>query len=108
MMPALTDPELLTCYKNALANWRYEGYVVFTDLAQEWVRTNLPNRSSKDLGRLMQEYVAAGGEIDQQKETRPEWDAHEFHFDLAFPFKAGSFTLRRVCFMMTLTMPMTP
>lgn len=22
-MPPLSDPELLTCYKNALANWRF-------------------------------------------------------------------------------------
>jgi hypothetical protein len=37
----------------------------------------------------MQEHVARGGEIDQQKETRPEWNVHEFHFDLRVPHKGG-------------------
>jgi hypothetical protein len=30
----------------------------------------------------MYEFVAAGGEIDEIKETRPEWAEHEFHHDL--------------------------
>jgi hypothetical protein len=31
----------------------------------------------------MYEYVAAGGEVDEQAETRENWrDQHEFHHDL--------------------------
>jgi hypothetical protein len=33
----------------------------------------------------MHDYVLAGGEIDQQKETRPEWNMHDFHYDLRIP-----------------------
>ena len=32
----------------------------------------------------MHEYVAAGGEIDEVRETRPEWLDYEFHYDLRF------------------------
>ncbi len=84
-MAPLTNTELLTCYNNALANWRYDGFIVFTELAQEWVRLNLPNFTAREIGRLMQAYVAGGGEIDRQKETRPEWTIHEYHYDLRIP-----------------------
>lgn len=84
-MPPLTDPELLACYKNALANWRYEGYIIFTERAEEWIYVNLSNQTTREIGRLMLEYVSAGGEIDQQKETRPEWKERDYHFDLRIP-----------------------
>ncbi len=32
----------------------------------------------------MYEYVAAGGEIDEVRETRADWKEHEFHHDLRF------------------------
>ena len=32
----------------------------------------------------MHEYVAAGGKIDEVRETRKEWKEHEFHHDLRF------------------------
>jgi hypothetical protein len=84
-MPPLTDPDFLACYKNALSNWRYEGYINFTALAQDWIRINLSNTTPREIGRLMHEYVAGGGEIDQQRETRPEWNMHGYHFDLRIP-----------------------
>ena len=40
-MARLTDPEILTCYQNALANWRFLGFVDFTKLAQEWLQREL-------------------------------------------------------------------
>ncbi|HOB73401.1 MAG TPA: hypothetical protein PKG54_02645 [Phycisphaerae bacterium] len=33
----------------------------------------------------MAEYVASGGEIDQIEETRPEYVACRFHYDLRLP-----------------------
>jgi hypothetical protein len=33
----------------------------------------------------MHDFVAAGGIIDQQAETRPEWTTHDYHFDLRIP-----------------------
>lgn len=33
----------------------------------------------------MQEYVSSGGQVDEVRETRPEWSGrYEFHFDLRF------------------------
>lgn len=82
----LTDPTRLEAYKDALANWNFKDYIQFelTETAYAWVTRELGNISLKELGRLMHEYVAAGGEIDEVRETRPEWSDYEFHYDLRF------------------------
>jgi hypothetical protein len=33
----------------------------------------------------MYKHVEGGGEIDQVKETRPEWNDFDFHYDLRVP-----------------------
>ncbi len=86
-MPPLTDSEKKACFENALLNWRYEGYIILTDVAYEWMMLNLKGYSARTLGRTMHEYLLAGGTIDQQKETRPEWDIHDFHYDLRIPIE---------------------
>ena len=85
-MPPLSDPERLQCYRNALANWRFEGYVRFTELADRWVRKQLAGCTTRDVARLMNDFVngSTPGVIDEQKETRPEWSEHEYHYDLRF------------------------
>jgi hypothetical protein len=35
----------------------------------------------------MHEYVEAGGAIDEVAETRPEWTAARFHYDLRLEFQ---------------------
>lgn len=81
-MANLRDSEKLACYRNALANWRYDGFIILTEIAFEWMKLHLQGLSPRLLGQLMYEYVQTGGEIDQQRETRPEWNVHEFHYDL--------------------------
>jgi hypothetical protein len=76
------DPEWLRCYRNALSNWQFRGYLRLTEVAERWLRSELPDISVVELGRVLHEYVEDGGRIDQQPETRPEWNEHEFHFDL--------------------------
>jgi hypothetical protein len=76
----LTDPERLLAYKNALSNWAFERYVEpeLSDQAYRWIREQLGEFEIKELYRLMHEYVEAGGQIDEVRETRPEWsDAFE-------------------------------
>ena len=63
-MPPLTDPELLNCYKIALANWRYSEFIRLTRIAQRWLLAELPGLTVTELGRLMHEHVAGGGVID--------------------------------------------
>jgi len=85
-MAPLTDPERLEAYKNALDNWRFEDYVRFnlTEQSRRWVRQTLGIRVN-DFARLMHEYVNAGGEVDEVRETRPAWSGeYEFHYDLRF------------------------
>ena len=80
-MAKLTDPEVLTCYRNALANWRYYGFVVFSPLATEWLDKELGD-SPRLFAERLHDFVAAGGEIDQVVETRPEWNVWSYHYDL--------------------------
>src|SRR5262245_49867019 len=85
MPPA--DPEWLTCYRNALANWRYEGFVVFHERAQEWLRVELDGMSAQEAARLLHEFVAGGGQVHQvvetrQIETREEVRSGGYHYDI--------------------------
>jgi hypothetical protein len=83
----LADPTRLAAYKDALANWTYDGYVRFelNEEAYRWLKRSLEGITTKEIARLMHEHVAAGGEIDETKETRPEWsDQFPFHHDLRF------------------------
>jgi len=60
-------------------------YIQFelTEEAHRWIRRELTNITQREIGRLMHEHVAAGGEIDEVPETRPEWSGlYEFHHDL--------------------------
>jgi hypothetical protein len=82
----LEDPDRLSAYKDALANWRFDGFIEFelTEMAFLWVRNEL-GIPLKDLSRLMHEFVDCGGEIDEVREKRPEWqDEFEYHYDLRF------------------------
>ena len=46
-------------------------------------RQNFEYVTYRYLGYLMHEYVQAGGEIDEQRETRERWsDQYQFHYDL--------------------------
>ena len=80
-MARLTDPRLLGAYRNALGNWSVTNYVIWTELAQAWVRREL-ELTTGEVARLMHEYLCCGGEIDRVKEIRPEWSNFDFHYDL--------------------------
>ena len=82
------DPEeRKKCFRNALRNWRFAGYVLFNDRSQDWLQAQLPDYAVRDLARELHLFVEGGGEIDEQKERRPEWDDHDFHFDLRVPIR---------------------
>jgi len=81
-MAPLTDQTLLTAYTNALANRRFEGYVVWTEVAQRWVRRELAGLTTAEVAERIWDYVDAGGEIDQVVERREEWSHHDYHYDL--------------------------
>ena len=77
-MSKLTDPEILKCYCNALANWRYNGFVEFYPLAATWLKKEL-GEEFRDFAKRLHDFVAAGGEIDQVVETSPEWNFWSHH-----------------------------
>src|SRR6516162_325910 len=83
-MAKLTDPVILRCYLNALSNWRFTNYVRFTQLADEWLRSELEGHTQKSFAEMLLAHVKSGGQkvIDEVVETRPEWSMHEYHYDL--------------------------
>lgn len=86
-MAPLTDEDRLRAYKDALGNWEVTGFVCFEliERAHKWLRTEFDGVTTKELARLMWDYVSSDGEIDEVRETRPDWsDDHEFHYDLRF------------------------
>jgi hypothetical protein len=83
-VPPLQDPGRLAAYRDALGNWATTDYIRFElpERAQRWINVELGYVSAKEIGRLMYEFVEAGGEIDEVRE-RGEYD-YEFHYDLRF------------------------
>ena len=86
-MARLTDKELLALFREALSEWRADGYVVWKKLPVEWLRKELEGQTQKSIAQLMHEHVEAGGEIDQVRERRERYrDQCEFHFDFRLKF----------------------
>jgi hypothetical protein len=84
-VPPLTDPDRLAAYTDALGNWDTSEYIQFelTEEAYRWIRRELGDITLKEIGRLMFEYVNAGGTIHEVSENRPRWSGEwEFHHDL--------------------------
>ena len=65
-MPPLTDPAILAQFQAVLANWNYTGYVTAKDVARAWIAKNLGGLTLKQVAKAMNDFVAAGGIIDQQ------------------------------------------
>src|SRR5262245_54735846 len=80
-MAPLADPQLLACFQAILGNWYVTDYVTAKETALEWAGKNLAGFSLKALAKLMNDHVQAGDVIDQVRETRPEWNDREYHYD---------------------------
>jgi len=83
-MGKLTDPEILACYRNALANWSYYGYIVFEPQAVEGLRKHFRGYKEKEFKELLFNYaIRDGGDIDQVVESREPWrEQWSHHYDL--------------------------
>jgi hypothetical protein len=81
-MAPLTDPEILAKFTNALRHWRFTGYVTWKATARQWVEANLEGWTTRAIAEEMCRHSDGGGQIDQIRETRPEWTEHRYHYDL--------------------------
>jgi len=80
-MPTLTDPTILAQIRGVLANWNVTGYVEWRALPLHWLARHLHPFRPHEIAKAMWEYVRTGGSIDQVRETRPEWNDHDYHYD---------------------------
>lgn len=81
-MAPLVDPTLLAHLRDALREWRCDGFVIWKRQAAQQLRDLLDAHTQKSIAKLMCEHVEAGGGIDQVRERRPEYAGrHEYHFD---------------------------
>lgn len=97
-MAPLKDPELLAKFIEALKEWNCDGFIQWKRLPTEWLRRNLEGYSQKAVGRLMWEYVAGGGDIDQVVETRDDYrDLCPYHYDFRIPI-ADRFIYIETCY----------
>jgi hypothetical protein len=85
-MAPLADPHLLSCFRAVLRNWHVTDYVTAKAEALEWAGKNLPGFQLKALAKLVHDHVAAGGEIDQVRERRPEYNDRDYHYDFRLPW----------------------
>ena len=80
-MARLTDPESLAKFQYALSQWQFTGYVTWKPIARQWLEQNMEGMTTRSVSEEMFHFFAAGGEIDQVRETRPQWSEHRFHYD---------------------------
>jgi len=81
-MAPLTDPTLLAHFRDAIGEWRCDGFVRWKRQAAEQLGKLLDSHTQKSIAKLLCEHVEAGGVIDQVRERRPEYAGrHPYHFD---------------------------
>jgi hypothetical protein len=80
-MARLTDPQVLAKFEHALKQWQFTGYITWKPIARQWLEQNLEGCTARSVAEEMFRFFAAGGEIDQIAETRPQWSEHRFHYD---------------------------
>jgi hypothetical protein len=83
-MARLTDSEVLERFRQALADWKFEGAVQLQGRAKEGLRLTLEGVTEKHFKEALFRYVCEGnGEVDQVREQREPWrDFWEWHYDL--------------------------
>lgn len=85
-MAKARDQEALECYTKVLLTLGHvAGYVQWRKLALTWIKTELRGVASQGVVEEMQKYVRGGGRIEQVEETRPEYRAWRFHYDVRLP-----------------------
>jgi hypothetical protein len=95
-MARLEDPVILAMYMSALSNWHVTGYITWKRRAEEWFKENVAACELRAVGGHILQYVRAGGEIDQVRELRPEWNDRDFHYDLRLPIEGEMIYLETI------------
>jgi hypothetical protein len=81
-MARLVDPEILRKFRHALSHGRFNGYVTWKPRVRQWIEQNMEGWTTRAIAEELFCFFESGGEIDQIRETRPEWSEHRYHYDL--------------------------
>ena len=81
-MATLRDPVILAMYLSVVRECQYDGYVEWNAHSQAWIKRELPGLRHREINELIRQHVEAGGEIDQVRESRPEYNDRDYHYDL--------------------------
>ena len=84
-MARLTNPAVLAQFRHALSSWKFTGYITWKEVARKWIEANMEEFTLRSIGEMMYDYFESGGEIDEIRETRPEWDTEKYHYDFRIP-----------------------
>jgi hypothetical protein len=85
-MGSVKDPAALDRYRRVLVELSHvRDYILWQEGALDRLSRHLPNTTAALIHRLMHDYAAAGGMIDQVEETRDEYKWWKFHYDLRLP-----------------------
>ena len=90
-MSKLTDLDTLRHYSTALSLYGFDGYVVFSPDAADWLRKELQSWTQRRFAQVLDKFVREGGEIDQVVEKREQWSGkYAYHYDLRLFVKGRS------------------
>lgn len=84
-MGTITDPDAYAVYLTTLSYWRYRGYILWKQVAREWLDRELSGFTAEMINELMYNHVRSGGRMDQVIERRPEYVGYRFHYDFRLP-----------------------
>ena len=95
-MARLTDPVIQAKLRHALSQWRFTGYITWKPTARQWLEQNVEGWTTRSVGEAMFRFFGAGGEIDQTRETRPQWSQERYHYDFRIEIAGRSLYIETI------------
>ena len=80
-MAPLSDPQIQAQLVAVLNNWNATGYVTAKEIVLDWIANNLPGFDLRAIAKHMHGHLQARGWPDQVRESRPEYNDRDYHYD---------------------------
>lgn len=80
-MAPLNDPQIQAQFVAVLNNWTVTGYITAKEIVLDWIADNLEGYDLRAIAKLMYDHLQAGGKPNQVRESRPEYNDRDYHYD---------------------------